>query len=218
MPDSATPVETLTIDVYSDVVCPWCWIGKRRLERVLLGMPEIDVALRWQPFRLRPDMLPEGEAWIDVVNTKFGGAERAREMFAHVAAAGRSEGLTFDFERITRAPQTMDAHRLIVLAESFGLGWKLSDELFRAYFTNGQDVSDRNVLTELAAGAGLEADTVRVMLEADTHRDTVLTSQVEAGRLGIRGVPFFVLDGRLGISGAQPPEVFVQGIRQALAG
>ncbi len=211
------PMNSLIIEVYSDVVCPWCWIGKRRLQRALDAIPDVTAQLRWRPFQLRPDMPPEGEAWADVVNTKFGGAARAREMFAHVAEAGTSEGLTFDFERITRAPQTINAHRLICFADAAGLGWTLSEQLFRAYFVDGLDISDRGVLAELAAGAGLDPNAVRAMLDGDAHRETVLTSQQEAGRLGIRGVPFFVLDDGLGISGAQPIEVFANGIQKALA-
>lgn len=99
----------LAIDLYSDVVCPWCWVGKRRLERVLREQPEVQATIRWRPFRLRPDLPPEGEDWREIIETKFGGAERAAMMFARVAEAGRTEGIDFAFDRITRSPNTMDA-------------------------------------------------------------------------------------------------------------
>ncbi len=205
----------LSIDLYSDVVCPWCWVGKRRLERVLREFPEVSADIRWRPFRLRPDMPPEGEDWREIIETKFGGAERAAMMFARVEEAGRSEGIDFAFDRITRSPNTMDAHRLLLWAGASA--WPLAEALHAAYFVEGRDIGDRAVLAAIVAECGLDDAAARVMLDGDAHAAEVVASQREASRLGVTGVPFTVLDARLGVSGAQPVEVFREAIRQALA-
>ncbi len=207
--------QQLSIDLYSDVVCPWCWVGKRRLERVLRELPEVTAEIRWRPFRLRPDMPPAGEDWREIIETKFGGAERAAMMFARVAEAGRTEGIDFAFDRITRSPNTMNAHRLLLWAGASA--WPLAEALHAAYFVEGRDIGDRDVLVTVADEAGLDAAAARDMLDGDAHAAEVVASQREASRLGVTGVPFTVLAGRLGVSGAQPPEVFREAIRQALA-
>ncbi len=213
------PRTAFHIDLYADVVCPWCWVGERRLHRVLKSMPEVEATVAWRPFQLRPDMPPEGQDWQELINTKFGGAERAAGMFAHVAAAGAAEGITFAFDRIARASSTTDAHRLILHASATRPDTPttaLAEALFRAYFTEGHDVGDQSVLVAVAVSTGLDGGAVRDMLDGDAFRAAVTDSQRAAAELGVRGVPFAVLDGRLGISGAQPDDVFRQGIQQAL--
>jgi predicted DsbA family dithiol-disulfide isomerase len=204
----------LAIDLYSDVVCPWCWVGKRRLERVLREHPDVQAEIRWRPFRLRPDMPPEGEDWREIIETKFGGAERAAMMFSRVAEAGRTEGIDFAFDRIARSPNTMDAHRLLLWAGT--AAWPLAEALHTAYFVDGRDIGNRDVLVAIVVECGLDDVAARAMLESAVHVDEVVASQRDAARLGVTGVPFTVLDARLGVSGAQPPEVFREAIRQAL--
>ncbi len=206
----------LTIDLYSDVVCPWCWIGKRRLERVLAEFPAVTTAITWRPYQLRPDMPAGGEDWQQVIATKFGGAERAGPMFERVAEAGREEGITFAFDRITRAPNTLDAHRVLQLADAEGRSWPLAEALYQAYFTDGQDVSDRALLETLAVAVGCDGAAIRALLAGAAGIDAVHASQQEAAALGVTGVPFTVLDGRLAISGAQPDTLYRRAIAQAL--
>lgn len=201
-------------------MCPWCWVGERRLHRALASMPEIDATVTWRPFQLRPDMPPEGEDWQHVIDTKFGGAERAAGMFAHVATAGTAEGITFAFDRIARASSTTDAHRLLLHAAAARPDTPtadLAEALFSAYFTEGQDVGDQAVLVTVAESVGLDPSAVRDMLAGDMYRTAVTDSQRTAADLGVRGVPFTVLDNRLGISGAQPHDVFREALQQALS-
>jgi predicted DsbA family dithiol-disulfide isomerase len=220
--DTATPATTLAIDVFSDVVCPWCYIGERRLARGLelarARHPALEVDLRWRPYQLRPDMPSEGEAWATFVREKFGGEERARAMFAQVAAIGAAEGLTFRFDRVASSPNTVDAHRLILAAADAGREWAMATALFQAYFAEGATLNDPEQLVEIATRAGLGADEARAHLAGDDGKAEVVRSQLSAGRLGIQGVPFYVVGGRLGVSGAQPPELFARVVAQALEG
>jgi predicted DsbA family dithiol-disulfide isomerase len=203
------------IDVYSDVVCPWCYIGEKRLERALRERPGLEARVRWRPFQLQPGMPEGGLPWSEFMRRKFGGAADARAAFARVAAAGEPDGIRFDFDQVASAPNTVDAHRLILLAAERGLQWETADVLFRAYFTEGKSLNDRGQLVELATGAGLDAGEVRGYLAGASGVDEVLASQEEAGRLGIGGVPFYVFDGSYALSGAQPVEVFGQAIDAA---
>ena len=222
----ATPVTAsttaLAIDVFSDVVCPWCYIGERRLARGLelarARHPGLEVDMRWRPYQLRPDMPAEGEPWATFMRDKFGGEERAQEMFAQVASIGVAEGLTFRFDRVASSPNTVDAHRLILMAAAAGREWAMADALFRAYFAEGANLNDPEQLADVAVRAGLNAAAVREQLAGDDGRAEVVRSQLSAGRLGIQGVPFYVVDGRLGVSGAQPPELFARVLEQALNG
>lgn len=205
----------MVIEVYSDVVCPWCYIGERRLEQALARRPDLRVERLWRPFQLRPEMPASGEDWAAFAREKFGGAQRAQAAFSHVATVGAADGLRFNFDRVASAPNTVDAHRLILLARKHDREWEMADALFAAYFANGRNLNDEAQLIEIATGAGLDAETVRLYLHSDQDRDEVLRSQIEAGRLGITGVPFYVIDGRLGLSGAQPVEVFLRAIDAA---
>jgi predicted DsbA family dithiol-disulfide isomerase len=204
----------LTIALFSDLVCPWCWIGKRRLERVLAAHPDLVVTRVWRPFRLRPDLPPEGEDWAHVIAHKFGGAERARAMFARVAEAGASEGITFGFDRITRAPNTQEAHRLVLAAADAGDPWPLVERLHAAYFTEGRDIGEPATLRALALEVGLDAARVASVLDGDAHRGAVAASEREAAELGVSGVPFFVFGDRFAVSGAQPVGVFEDVLRR----
>lgn len=203
----------LTIDVISDVICPWCFIGKRRLEKALDGRP---ATVRWHAFQLNPDMPREGIERKAYRIKKFGSWERSQELDAQVAAAGRGEGIAFNFDKMARTPNTLDAHRVIWLAGERGVQNEVVEALFLAYFTDGRDLSDRATLAEIAAGAGLDQAEVKQLLEGDEGLDVVLAGEEQGRRLGVSGVPFFVVNGKVALSGAQPPEMFLQAFEQAV--
>jgi predicted DsbA family dithiol-disulfide isomerase len=207
----------MVIDIYADVVCPWCYIGERRLEQALAQRPNLVVERRWRPFQLNPDLPATGVPWADFARRKFGGEQRAQLMYAQVAAAGAPDGIDFAFERIVSAANTVDAHRLILLARAHGREWELAEALFAAYFSSGADLNDHAQLTAIAAGVGLDQAAVRAHLAGSAGAADVAASQDEAAQLGIRGVPFYVIDGRYAISGAQPVGVFVQALDRIAA-
>lgn len=201
--------DVMRIDVWADVVCPWCWIGEARLFRALEQRPDIQAEVTWRPFQLQPDLPKEGLSWDEVVRTRFGGPERARMMFQHVASAGAADGLEFNFEAISSHPNTRDAHRLVLLAQEAGIAREMAEALFRANFQDGRDVGKTGVLADVAAQVGLDRDRVARFLGGDQLGRVVDESQAEARELGIDGVPFFVIDGTYAFSGAQPLETFV---------
>ena len=211
----------LTIDVYADVVCPWCYIGERRLQEavraVRAAQADLDVALRWRPFQLQPQMPEGGLPWRAFAEQKFGGWDRAEAAFRHVQAAGASEGVRFDFARVATAPNTVDAHRLILFARERDREWAMAETLFAAYFTHGADLNDRDELARTSERVGLDGADVQAYLATDEGREAVEQSQEQARRLGVGGVPFYVLGGRYGLSGAQPASALASAIQQALA-
>ena len=210
--------EPLVIDVVSDVVCPWCFIGKRHLEAALAGLPEAaDTKVRWHPFELNPDLPVGGVDRKGYLEAKFGGPARAAEIYARVREAGARAGLDFAFEAIARQPNTRDAHRLIAWAQSRGDAGPLVERLFRAYFIEGRFVGDRATLAALAAEAGCDGDAARAWLESGLGADEIAEAEARVRALGISGVPFFIVDGRVGLSGAQPPETIRAAIAQACA-
>jgi predicted DsbA family dithiol-disulfide isomerase len=209
---ASSTVSGLAIDVFSDVVCPWCYIGDRRLTRALAQRSGVPVVRRWRPFQLQPHIPRHGLAWGDFVRTKFGGFDRARPLFERVTAVGESVGATFDFARIANSPNTADAHRLILFAAERGDEWPLVDRLFRAHFAEGRDIGDIETLAELAQSVGADGAEVRRYLATDRNRGAVSQSQQTAQELGIGGVPFFVFGGRYGVSGAQPEEILTRAI------
>ena len=202
----------MVIDVYADIVCPWCYIGARRLGIALAQRPDLRVERRWRPFQLQPAMPRAGLTWSEFVESKFGGAARARAAFARVTAVGAAEGIEFDFQRIANAPNTRDAHRLVLFAVREGREWELADALFVAYFARGRDLGDHEQLAEVAASVGLSRAEVLAYLASDEGGAEVDASQQEAYQTGVTGVPFYVLDGRYALSGAQPVEVFLQAL------
>ena len=206
---------TLTLDVFADIACPWCYVGEAHLGAALAERPDLEVAWRWHPFQLQPGLPPEGLPREPFFTDKFGGPEQMAAAFAHVTAAGEAAGLRFDFDRLSGAPNTTDAHRTVLLGQEQGLGPETASALFEAYFTDGRDVGDRAVLADVAGAVGV-TDAAE-MLASDRLRDAVTASQADAQRLGVRGVPFVVLGGRLAVSGAQPAAAFVEAIRTAEA-
>jgi len=197
------------VEIYSDTICPWCYVGKRRFEAALAGLPGPAPCIRWMPFQLNPHMDPQGMAREAYLVDKFGGAEHAREVYAPIEAAGREEGIAFDFDAIARTPNTLDSHRLIHYAHGQPQGQDgVVEALFDSYFVRGEDIGDRDVLARAAAGAGLDADTVRAYLAGEDDAPQVRDQDAMARRMGIQGVPFFVIGRRYAVSGAQHAGVF----------
>ena len=202
----------VTIDIYSDVICPWCFVGKRRMEKGLAGQA---AAVRWHPFELNPDMPREGVDRRAYRVKKFGSWERSLELDAQVGRAFAGEGLAFHPERMARTPTTFDAHRLIWLAGETGVQDAVVEALFLAYFTDGRDLSDRATLAAVTVEGGLEVNEVDDLLAGDRGTADVRRSEQRGQRLGISGVPFFVINGKVALSGAQPPEMFRAAVEQA---
>jgi predicted DsbA family dithiol-disulfide isomerase len=203
----ATP---LRIEIASDVICPWCYIGKRRFEKALAMLDgKVQVELAWLPFELNPDMPQEGVVRADYRRAKFGSTERAAQLDARVAQEGADEGIHFAFDRMQRTPNTQAAHRLIDLAQSQGKGNAVVDALFRAYFEEARDIGDAAVLAEIAAAAGV-ADWPQ---KADAARVEELEDLVRG--FGISGVPTFIFERKSGLSGAYPPEQIAAAIQEA---
>jgi len=211
----------MTIDVISDVVCPWCFIGRRRLGEALslyaAREPEIRPLVSWHPFQLNPDLPAEGIDRRAYLEAKFGGPERAAQIYEQVRAAGKTVGIDFAFERILRQPNRRDAHRLISWAQSRGDAEDVVEGLFRAYFLEGRFVGDREVLAEIAGEAGHPADTARAYLESDAGADTIEAMDRRVRELGVTGVPFFIFDGRVAVSGAHEAPALVAAMVQAAA-
>jgi predicted DsbA family dithiol-disulfide isomerase len=199
----------MRIDIFSDVICPWCFIGKRRLEKALALRPMPEVRVHWRAFQLNPGMPKEGMERGAYLAAKFGGPEAAQRIYDTVGAAGRRTGVDFAFERIRRTPNTVAAHRLIRFADRFGKQDAVVEALFRAYFQDGRLVGDKDVLAEIAAETGLAPDAARDYLAGDEDAEEVLAEDMYARQLGIGGVPCFIVEGRYALSGAQEPEAFL---------
>jgi predicted DsbA family dithiol-disulfide isomerase len=210
------PRTHLTVEVVHDLVCPWCFLGLRRLQRLLRRRPDLGFEVAWRPFLLNPDMPHVGMPRADYVVRKFGGEDRARRLYASIAEIGRSEGVLFRFDRIRRTPSSVDAHRLVRFAAAYGRGPETVEALFSAHFTDGRDIGDPGVLIAVAQACGLEAATVRRFLYSDAETDAVHAENLRAHRLGINGVPCFVIGGRHAIAGAQEPEVLERLLDVAL--
>lgn len=220
---------TVTVEVVSDVVCPWCYLGKRRLERAIEALRAEggeDVEVRWRPFELDPTIPREGVDAQRYLAVKFGGVERGRAIYGRMERLAASEGLEYHFDRHERRPHTIAAHRVIDLAERIG-GAELQDAvveaLFAAFFTHGRDLGDVEVLAEVAGGAGLDASGVRDLLDGAEGEERVREQIEWAYDQGVTGVPFFVVSGEgtdrpLGVPGAQDPDVLVQVLRRAAGG
>lgn len=199
----------MRIDIFSDVICPWCFIGKKRLEKALALRPQPELSIRWRAFQLNPQMPPEGMDRQAYLATKFGGPEGAARIYDAVRAAGAKEEIPFAFEKIPRTPNTVAAHRLIRWAESKGRQDAMVDRLFAAYFLDGEDISSAATLARAAAAAGLDETEAAQFLAGNEGAEDVLAEDLFARRLGIGGVPCFILDGKYAVSGAQEPEAFL---------
>ena len=207
------------IDVISDVVCPWCYIGQRRLAEALSLLPDDDAArratVRWHPFQLNPDLPPGGISRKAYVEGKFGGPERAAQIYARVAAAGATVGIPFAFERIERQPNTIDAHRLIAWAQVQRDANDLVERLHRANFIEGRFLGDHAVLAAIAGEAGFDAAAARAMLDSGEGTEAIMRMDQRAREIGVQGVPFFIFNQRVAVSGAQEPDALLDAIAQA---
>ena len=210
------------IDVISDVVCPWCYIGQRRLAAALASLPENDDArrapIRWHPFQLNPDLPHAGVPRKNYLEDKFGGPERAAQVYARVSAAGATVGIPFAFDRIERQPNTRDAHRLIAWAQERGDASDLVERLFRAYFIDGRLIGDHGVLAAIAGEAGLDSAAARNLLDSDEGIDAIALMDGRAREIGVQGVPFYIFNQHIAVSGAQEPDALIDAIAQAKAG
>ncbi|HTZ78619.1 MAG TPA: DsbA family oxidoreductase [Stellaceae bacterium] len=198
----------MRIDIVSDVVCPWCFIGKRRLAAALSQRPEVEAEILWHPFQLNPDMPAEGMARERYIAAKFGGADHAKRIYQTVAEVGAGVGIPFHFERIKVTPNTRDAHRLIRYAASDGGAETLVEALFNAYFIEGRNIGDHDTLAEIAESAGLDRAAVARYLDSDEASEEVLAEDMSARRIGINAVPCFIFERKYVVSGAQEPEFF----------
>ncbi len=209
--------DPLPITVYSDVICPWCYVGKRRLEAALAS-PDMPAAIEftWRPFELNPDMPAEGVERKAYRARKFGEA-RSAELDVQMARTGRELGIEFAFERMQRTPNTRLAHRLIWEADRQKRQDAVVNRLFRGYFEEGLDIGRMEVLTAIAAEAGLEPDAVQVALTGSDSLDAVTSLEQQGYGMGIQGVPFFILLAKYGVSGAQPPEFWREALPKIAA-
>ena len=215
-PPDAAAERDLLVEIISDTICPWCFVGKRRFERAIAQLPMgVRVAVRWRPFELNPGMPAGGVDRRVYRSAKFGSWERAQARDAQVAAVGAREGIEFHHELIARTPRTFDAHRLVWLAEREGVQDAVVEALFRAYFGEGRDIGDAAVLAGLAGEAGIAHGAAAAMLAGDAGAAEVRAAEAEAHRQGVSGVPTFLIDGRAAFSGAQSSDLMLMHLQQA---
>ncbi len=209
-----TPVQ---LDVISDTICPWCFIGKRRLEKALKARPDVAVDIRWRPYQLDPTIPPGGVDRREYLENKFGGPEKAQEIYDRIRAAGAEEDIPFAFEKIVRTPNTISSHRLIRWAATAGRQGRVVERLFSLYFIEGGDIEDRETLVGVAREEGMDADLVAELLAGDADVDLVEREIRTAQKIGVTGVPCFIYANSFGVMGAQSPEILAEAIDRALA-
>jgi predicted DsbA family dithiol-disulfide isomerase len=204
------------VEIYSDMVCPWCFIGKRRWEQAIETAGYANhVEVTWQPFQLNPTMPKSGMDRRTYLEAKFGGPEARRAIEERLAKAGEPDGIAFAFDRIARTPNTFEAHRLMWFAQQHKKQDDLAEGLFHAYFSEGWDIGDGQTLVDIAVAIGLDRETTRQFLASDQGVEEVRAEEAAGHRIGIRAVPYFVLNGTSAISGAQPPDIFVSALQKA---
>jgi predicted DsbA family dithiol-disulfide isomerase len=208
----------MQIDVISDTVCPWCFIGKRRLGRAMAMRPDIAFDVKWRPYRLDPSLPREGMDRQAYMRLKFGDdPKKTLEMHKLIIAEGEKDGIAFDFAAIARRPDTLDSHRLIRWAEAAGVQDDVVERLFIAYFENGEDIGDIRVLADIADICGMDGVEVAQLLETDTDLALVTREDQIAREMGVTGVPAMIFGGKLAVSGAREPEVLVSIIDRVAA-
>lgn len=205
-----------TVKVISDVICPWCLVGKRRLEKAIVKF-DLPVKVRWLPFQLNPSMPNEGISRREYRTKKFGTWERSQELDARLVAVGKEDGIRFEFDKIERTPNTLNAHRMIELADKQGVQDAVVEALFLAYFTEGQDIGNRQVLIELAAEAGLDRGLAEEVLDRAGELAALKEAEELSRRFRVDGVPFFIVNDKITLAGAQQPEAFRDAFRKAMA-
>lgn len=210
--------KVLRVDVISDCVCPYCYIGKHHLDEAVASVADrFDVEVTWHPFQLNPDVPREGRDWATYAVERFGSLERLQSMQGRIVEMGKAAAIPFAFDRITRAANTFDAHRLLWLSADKGVQHDVAERLFRANFVEGEDIGDRDTLVRIAEAAGMDAAGTRALLGSDAGAAEVEQGIDQAHHLGVTGVPFFIVDRRLAAVGAQPPEALVELLEQAAA-
>lgn len=205
-------VGPMRIEFIYDTVCPWCFVGKRRLERALARRPNIAAEVVWRPFLLNPDMPEDGISRATYLERKFGGPARVARMLGSLMDAGHGEGIDFDFEAITRTPNSLHSHRLVRFAGQYGLAAATVENILRAYFEQGQDIGSGDVLLGIGTSVGLPVEETKAFLASNEARGDVFMENAHTHRLSINGVPCFVFDGAYGIAGAQDPDILVRMI------
>jgi len=210
-------IQTTTLDIISDVVCPWCYIGKRRLERALALLdPELELVIHWRAYELNPNMPIDGVETRTHYARKFGSREQARHLLDNITANAHNDGLDMDYDKIVRVPNTIMAHRLIWYASQRDKQDEIIDALFRAYFVTGQNIGDLEELVGIATDTGFDDVEVRNFLNSDTAREIIEQEIQDARQAGINGVPAFVVNGQYLFSGAQSPETISLSIKKAI--
>ncbi|WP_417668531.1 DsbA family oxidoreductase [Roseibium sp.] len=204
----------ISIDIVSDVMCPWCFIGKRRLETALAQLSDLKVAVRWHPYQLDPTLPKEGKDRQTYLTEKFG-AERAVSFYESIRQAGSAEGIDFAFDKIELSPNTLDSHRLILWSRADDLQDEVVERLFQAYFIDGEDLTKPETLVKIADDAGMESDLVEQLLETDSDLDKTQKQIDQAREMGVTGVPCFIIDGRFAVAGAEKAETLAAAIRHA---
>jgi predicted DsbA family dithiol-disulfide isomerase len=205
----------IKINVVSDVVCPWCYIGKRRLETAIDKLSnKYDFDIEYLPFELNPEMPSAGVNQKEYLSKKFGGEARYNQITGNTTSVAANEGLTFDFGRQEISPNTRNAHRLIQLAKQYGKQVELVEAFFKAYFTDGVNLASFDSLVALAGSCGMDEQEVRSLLQSETGIAEVEMTERQLQQLGISGVPFYIIDNKFGISGAQPPEAFIKAFEE----
>ncbi|MCA8869966.1 MAG: DsbA family oxidoreductase [Rhodobacteraceae bacterium] len=200
----------IRLDIISDPVCPWCYIGKTRLEQAISARPELDFQLEWHPFQLNPDMPPEGMERRAYLELKFGGRERAVAIYRQIADAAAEAGIEISYERIERMPNTLDAHRLIHWAGLEGVQNQVVGGLFQAYFQQGQDISDPKVLVDIATAAGIDGEMIAKLLAQDVDKQDIQKRDANARQKGVSGVPCFIINNAHAVTGAQPSDLWLR--------
>jgi predicted DsbA family dithiol-disulfide isomerase len=208
---------SLRIDVVSDVMCPWCYIGKRNLEQARRSLGDVALHVVWRPYQLDPSLPPEGKDRKTYLAEKFGGSEQADRLYRRVKEAGAAAGIHFNFDRINISPNTIDAHRVIHWAGGQGaeMQSRVVERLFDLYFLEGANIGDRAVLAEAAGDCGMESENVARMLNSSIDREAVENEAAAARESGITGVPCFIVAQRFAVMGAQPSKVLADAVRQA---
>jgi predicted DsbA family dithiol-disulfide isomerase len=200
----------LRLDIFSDPICPWCYIGKSLLDRALESRPNHPFSVEWHPFQLNPEMPATGMDRREYLETKFGGKHQAIEVYARIAEAAQNAGLQINFEAITRTPNTMNAHRLIHWAGLEGHQGAVVSALFRAYFRDGRDIGDAATLAEIAGAAGMDAAATARLLATDADHDDLFARDIDARKKGLSGVPAFLIAQQYMLNGAQPVATWQQ--------
>ncbi len=200
----------MELEVYLDTICPWCYVGLRRLESALARHPLPGVAIQWRPFQLNPAMPSEGMSRQVYLAAKFGDATHAKIVYDGVSEAGRAEHIPFAFGRIRRTPNSFDSHRVIRFASAAGAATRAVEALFKAYFLDGFDIGDRDTLIGIGVSVGLDGDELRAYLEGDAECEALRAEEAKARDIGINAVPCTIVDGKYALSGAQPAEAFIR--------